>query len=149
MYEIKIVRSVLNDGQQEFKVTSCKDVVNYIESFCMPKEDQWREQAWVLAVNGGNRITGHFLLSVGGTNSTTFDKKVVAKFALDYLAEAVILVHNHPSGNPTPSRKDIEETLNLRNALRVFDIKLLDHIIIGDGSYYSFSSEKTESIDNA
>lgn len=144
MYEIKLVRSVLKEGAT-FKVMTANDVVRYVEKNCQPKEDQWREQSWVLTLNAGNEITGHFLLSVGGTSSTVIDKKVVAKVAIDQLADAVILVHNHPSGNCLPSRSDIKETGDIKKALDLFGISLLDHIIIADKEYYSFASEeKTE-----
>ena len=57
------------------------------------------------------------------------------------MACGVILVHTHPSGNPLPSKADIEKTEELRQALNIFEIELLDHIIIGDNQYYSFSDE--------
>lgn len=128
------------------KVTTAKDVVDYVEKHCMPKEDRWREQAWVLTLNAGHEITGHFLLSVGGTNATMFDKKIVAKVAVDQLADAIIIVHNHPSGNCMPSRSDIKETGDIKKALDLFGIDLLDHIIIADKEYYSFASEEKTKI---
>jgi DNA repair protein RadC len=120
-------------------------VLDYIEKNCQPKSEQWREMAWVLTLNKGREVTGHFLLSAGGTSSTVIDKKVVAKVAIEQLADAVILVHNHPSGNCLPSRSDIKETGDIKKALDLFGISLLDHIIIADKEYYSFASEeKTE-----
>lgn len=141
MYELKLTRSVLKEGAP-FKVVTASDVVRYVEKNCQPKEDQWREQSWVLTLNAGHEITGHFLLSVGGTNATMFDKKIVAKVAVDQLADAVVIVHNHPSGNCMPSRSDIKETGDIKKALDLFGIDLLDHIIIADKEYYSFASEE-------
>lgn len=141
MYELKLTRSVLKEGAP-FKVMTANDVVRYVEKNCQPKEDQWREQSWVLTLNAGHEITGHFLLSVGGTNATMFDKKIVAKVAVDQLADAIVIVHNHPSGNCMPSRSDIKETGDIKKALDLFGIDLLDHIIIADKEYYSFASEE-------
>lgn len=141
MYELKLTRSVLKEGAP-LKVMTANDVVRYVEKNCQPKEDQWREQSWVLTLNAGHEITGHFLLSVGGTNATMFDKKIVAKVAVDQLADAVVIVHNHPSGNCMPSRSDIKETGDIKKALDLFGIDLLDHIIIADKEYYSFASEE-------
>lgn len=141
MYELKLTRSVLKEGAP-FKVVTASDVIRYVEKNCQPKEDQWREQSWVLTLNAGHEITGHFLLSVGGTNATMFDKKIVAKVAVDQLADAIVIVHNHPSGNCMPSRSDIKETGDIKKALDLFGIDLLDHIIIADKEYYSFASEE-------
>lgn len=145
MYELKLTRSVLKEGAP-FKVVTASDVVRYVEKNCQPKEDQWREQSWVLTLNAGHEITGHFLLSVGGTNATMFDKKIVAKVAVDQLADAIVIVHNHPSGNCMPSRSDIKETGDIKKALDLFGIDLLDHIIIADKEYYSFASEEKTKI---
>lgn len=141
MYEIKLVRSVLKEDAP-FKVVTARDVVAYVEKNCQPKDEQWREMAWVLTLNKANVITGHFQLSVGGTASTDIDKKVVAKVAVDQLADAVILVHNHPSGRCVPSQADIRQTGEVKKALDLFDIRLLDHVIIGDGEYFSFAAEQ-------
>lgn len=142
MYEWKLVRSVLEEGTP-IKMATAKDVVDYVEKHCMPKEEQWREQAWVLAVDRALNIKGHFQLSIGGTGSTVFDKKVIAKFAVDQLADGVVLIHNHPSGNSRPSTADINQTKAVRNGLKCLDIELIDHIIIADNEYYSFAGEET------
>lgn len=89
----------------------------------------------------GMNINGHFLLSIGGTTSTMFDKKVVAKVAVDMLADGVILVHNHPSGSAKPSAADINQTKDVRCGLKCLDIELIDHIIIADGEFFSFADD--------
>lgn len=141
MYELKLVRSVLKEDAP-FKVLGALSVVNYIEKNCQSRDEQWREMAWVLTLNKSCEVTGHFMLSVGGTSSTVIDKKVVAKVAIEQLADAVILVHNHPSGSCLPSQADIKETGELKKALGLFDIALLDHVIIGDKEFYSFATEE-------
>ena len=140
MYKLTIVRSVLKEDAP-VKVVTARDVVRYIEQNCQPKEDQWREMSWALTLGRGNVITGYLQLGIGGTDEVSFDKKIVAKVAIEQLADAIILVHNHPSGNCTPSRCDIQQTAAITNALKLFDIEVLDHVIIGDGEYYSFAGD--------
>ena len=83
----------------------------------------------------------------GGLDATIIDKKIVCKVAIDSLCSGVILVHNHPSGEVKPSKSDIQQTTDVKKALGVFDITLLDHIILSDQAYYSFAEEKvSESI---
>jgi DNA repair protein RadC len=79
--------------------------------------------------------------SLGGSENTVLDVRRVVKKALDRKAAALILIHNHPSGNPRPGKHDISRTNDLRNALRAFNIDLLDHLIISDGSFFSFGSD--------
>jgi DNA repair protein RadC len=67
-------------------------------------------------------------------------KRIVAS-ALDRKAQALVLVHNHPSGNPRPGSEDIRQTAALRAALKPFSIELLDHVVFSDDSYYSFADE--------
>lgn len=69
-------------------------------------------------------------------------KVTTAKDAVDMVADGVILVHNHPSGNSKPSSADINQTKDVRNGLKCLDIKLLDHIIIADDEFYSFAGEQ-------
>lgn len=128
------------------RIVTASDVVKYVEQNCQGKGEQWREMSWVLTLNKVNEITGYFMLSAGGTSSTTFDKKIVAKVAIDRLADGVILVHNHPSGSCLPSPADIRETGDVKNGLGLFGISLVDHIIIGSGEYYSFASEQKTKI---
>lgn len=145
MYELKLIRSVLKEDAP-VNVTTAADAVKYIERNCQPKDEQWREMAWVLTLDSGQRITGHFLLSVGGVSETVFDKKIIAKVAVENLAHSVILVHNHPSGNPMPSQSDIKQTKEVSNGLKCLDISLLDHIIISEDKYFSFASETVTKI---
>lgn len=99
------------------------------------------EECWVIYLNKMNKITGKERVSIGGTDQTTLDIRIIAKKAVEKLAHSVILVHNHPSGNRFPSRSDIEQTKSLRSALDVFNIALLDHVIISCKKYFSFSDE--------
>lgn len=141
-YEIKIVRCVLNEDAPEAVVRTAKDVVYYAKKHCFNPEMSWREEVWVLLLNRAGRITDQFLLGLGGTAAVVMDKKAVAKVAIEGLAEAVVLVHNHPSGSCLPGQADIRQTAEVKKALSLFDIPLLDHVVLGDGEFYSFAEEK-------
>ena len=99
------------------------------------------EECWVLYLNRAQKYVGREKISTGGQASTVIDIKIIVKKAVERLASAVILVHNHPSGNPAPGESDRTQTDALRKALAVFDIGLLDHVIIGKKKYFSFSEE--------
>jgi len=110
-----------------------------IDLFQPALADLPHEEFWVLLLNKSNRIIERVKVSQGGVGGTVVDPKLVLKHAVERLASAVIVVHNHPSGNPQPSDKDIALTEKLKNAAQLFDITLLDHVIITDGECYSFA----------
>lgn len=99
------------------------------------------EECWILYLNRAHRLLGKEKVSLGGIGSTVIDIKIIVKKAVDRLASGLILVHNHPSGNPLPSEQDRKQTESLRQAAAVFDISLVDHIIIARKKFYSFSDE--------
>ncbi len=103
------------------------------------------EECWVLYLNRGGKLIGKEQISVGGTGSTIMDIKIIVKKAVERLASGLILIHNHPSGNPQPGEQDRRQTEALRKAAAVFDITLLDHVIIGRRKYFSFSDEVASS----
>ena len=104
------------------------------------------EECWVLFLNHANRLIGKEMVSKGGMESTTVDKRVILRRALDRKASGVILVHNHPSGSPCPSVEDIRQTKDLGKALASCDLRLVDHVIIAGRSFYSFSDERVEEV---
>lgn len=97
------------------------------------------EEFRVVHLNRANRIIFEETVSKGGTASTLVDVKLVMKSALDKLSSALIFVHNHPSGNLTPSVADDQLTQRLRKASELLDIRVLDHIIITSQGYYSYN----------
>ena len=103
--------------------------------------DLAHEECWVLYLNRGSKLIGKERISSGGLSSTVIDIKIIVKKAVERLASGLILVHNHPSGNPQPGEQDRSQTEALRKAAAVFDIALTDHVIIGRKKYYSFSDE--------
>lgn len=99
------------------------------------------EEFWLLMLNRANRVLGRFKVSQGGLSGTVIDTRIILKKALDNLASSIIVCHNHPSGNMQPSDADVKITEKLKKAAEILEIKLLDHIIIADKSYFSFADE--------
>lgn len=99
------------------------------------------EEFWVLFVNKSGRLIGKERLSYGGGDATVIDNRIVVRKAVEKMASSIIMVHNHPSGNPRPGRADIAQTKALQAAVRSLDIALVDHIIMCDDKYFSFSDE--------
>ena len=99
------------------------------------------EECWVLFLNRANYILAKERLSIGGLDSTILDAKTIVRKALEKKATSVIIVHNHPSGNPMPGNNDIRETGNLKKGLATCGIDLTDHIIVADDCFYSFADE--------
>lgn len=105
------------------------------------------EECWVLYLNRANYILSKECFSKGGMDSTVIDIKSITRKALERKAASLIIIHNHPSGNPRPGNSDIRETGNLKRALETCGITLTDHIIIAEDSYYSFADELVVSSD--
>ena len=100
------------------------------------------EEFWVILLNRANYVVHKEKLSKGGISSTVVDSKLVVKKALDRHATGVILVHNHPSGNPRPGKEDLTQTMVIKKALETFDISLIDHVIVCDDRFFSFSDDR-------
>lgn len=99
------------------------------------------EEFWVLHLSRANRLTSRDCISRGGTSATVVDIKLILKSAIDKLSAGIILVHNHPSGNLSPSGPDDEITRRVKASAALMDIRVLDHIIIGPGGYFSYNDE--------
>lgn len=96
------------------------------------------EEFWLLHLSRANRVMLAEQLSKGGTSSTVVDVKLIVKSAIDHLSSGIIVCHNHPSGNMTPSIQDDKLTHNIIEACKFCDIKVIDHVIIGPTGYYSY-----------
>ena len=99
------------------------------------------EECWVIYLNSAKYVLARECVSAGGFNATVIDIKKIAASALERKAQSLVLVHNHPSGNPRPGKEDINQTLALRRALESLSIPLLDHVVFCDDCYYSFADE--------
>ena len=99
------------------------------------------EECWILYLNRANHILYKEKESIGGLSSTTIDTNSILRKAIEKKADGIILVHNHPSGNPQPGKADVVETERLKKAAETFSISMLDHVIISDSGYYSFADQ--------
>lgn len=100
------------------------------------------EECWVLLLNDGCCLIKSVKLSTGGGRSTVIDVRQVLRLALDNCASGIILVHNHPSGNPRPSEADKKQTEQLHKAARTCGLELMDHVVVSDDCFFSFAEER-------
>lgn len=99
------------------------------------------ESFFLLLLDQSHTTTGYVKISQGGITGTVVDVRIIAKYAVEGLATAVVIAHNHPAGTLRPSDTDIHITKKIQAALALFDIRILDHIILTETSFYSFSDE--------
>lgn len=100
------------------------------------------EEFWVIFLTRANYVIHKEMISMGGLSATVVDPRLVVKKALDKKACGIIMVHNHPSGNPMPGMEDLAQTADMKKAASTFDISMTDHVIICDDSYYSFADDR-------
>jgi DNA repair protein RadC len=103
--------------------------------------DLSQEEFWIILLNQANKVIIKIRISSGGIDGTYADLRSILREALLHRATGIVLCHNHPSGNKYPSSADIQLTECIRQGAQTMNIKLCDHVIICDGSYYSFSDE--------
>jgi DNA repair protein RadC len=120
-------------------IRSPEDAVTIGKTF-MHIHEEPEEHMYMICMNTKNKVTGVFEISHGNVNSSIVGTREVFQKALLANAVSIILMHNHPSGDPTPSREDIEVTRRLIEAGKILGVQVLDHIIIGDR--YSSLKEK-------
>lgn len=103
--------------------------------------DLRHEEMWIALTNQAAKVIEKVKISQGGTNETTADIRLIFKAAIQSLASGLILCHNHPSGNILPSKQDDLLTQRVQSAAQLMGIKLLDHLILSDHTYYSYADE--------
>ena len=96
------------------------------------------EECWVLYLASSGRILERMRVSQGGVQATVVDCRLIIKRALELLAVQIVIVHNHPSGSVEPSGQDVALTERVAEAARLFEIRLLDHVIVAQAEHYSF-----------
>jgi DNA repair protein RadC len=119
-------------------IRTSRDSYDYIYA---EMEDLAHEEFYVLYLNRANKVVTHKRVGSGGVSGTVADIKIILKHGIETLATAMVAVHNHPSGNVKPSHSDIELTKKLKDAAKLIDITLMDHLILGEKTYYSFADE--------
>lgn len=123
---------------QEEKIKSSNDAFNLLRAHL---NDLTQEEFWMMSLNRANIVLRKEAISRGGVSATVVDAKVIFKKALENGASGIILAHNHPSGETQPSRQDIDLTNKIKQGAALLDISLLDHIIVGANTYFSFADE--------
>ena len=123
---------------ERIKINSSNDSADYIRQFYSDDIEIY-ESFFILLLNRQNKTIGYAKISQGGVAGTVVDAKIIIKYIVDTLASAVVLCHNHPSGNLNPSTQDIALTEKLVNAVKLVDSQVLDHIILTPDSFYSFA----------
>ena len=136
-YEIKLKKIKSNNDIMK-KIKNSNNAYEYAKNFWADDIGIY-ESMFMIVMNQAGTTIGWAKISQGGTCKTTFDIKILCKIAIDSLAQQIILVHNHPSGGLKPSEEDKKITENAKNALKIFDIKLTDHLIITESGYFSFT----------
>ncbi len=120
------------------KISCSKDAY---EIFRSTIGDRPYEEFWIILLNRANRIIRKCSISEGGIAGTLVDPKKIFKIALDNHASSIILGHNHPSGLVTPSEADLKLTQKIREAGTMLDVSVIDHLIIGENTFFSFADE--------
>lgn len=131
-------RSNNSKGPEPIKLGSSNSVFQMMQPLIGHLD---HEEFWLLMLNNANRLKQKWCLSKGGITATLVDVRLIFKKALEIGATAMILCHNHPSGNLRPSQSDIVLTKKVIKAGGILDINVLDHVIITEQSYYSFADQ--------
>lgn len=126
------------ESMEQPKITGSKDAYDLLSG---ELADLPVEEFWIILVNRAHRVIKKKRVSEGGVSGTVADPKVIYKLALEELASGIIVAHNHPSGNLTASQADIELTRKLKDAGKVLEVQLLDHLIVAGKKYFSFADQ--------
>jgi DNA repair protein RadC len=136
VYRVELVRERTVTGEQRRAIRNADDVVAILEDELLKSD---REKLISVFLNAKNVVIGMEVVSVGSLTASLVTARELFKSAILASAAALIISHNHPSGDPTPSQDDIRLTERISKAGELLGIKLLDHVIIGELGHYSFS----------
>lgn len=128
-------------AQQSEQVQTIESSDDIRRMFAPRMEGLQHEECWAIYLTASNRVVDSRRVSQGGVSGTVVDHRLVVKRALELLVPQIIVVHNHPSGSAQPSGEDDRVTERLKEAAALFDIRLLDHIIIARGSHFSYAAQ--------
>lgn len=124
---------------EEVKVITSKVAEDFFRKLIGEDVIEHHEEFWLAYLNRNNCIVGYMRLSIGGLSATIVDIRHLMQSALGCNCSAMILMHNHPSGNLNPSSSDDELTKKIKDACDIFSINLLDHVILTVDSYFSYA----------
>lgn len=141
-FQIRKIKNTFKiNGLENTKISSSRDAVNILRELFSEDTINAYEQAFVLYLNKNNKVIGYYHHSMGSVDGTIMDVQMISGMALKSLSKGVIIAHNHPSDNTNPSDADKRVTATLKDALKLFNILLLDSIILTDTSFTSFADE--------
>lgn len=126
------------DFDLRIKVNNSRQAFDYIHA---DFKDLSYEEFWIIHLNRANQIVYKSLISRGGIGGTVADTRLIFKSAIEKLSSAIILCHNHPSGNLKPSEQDLKLTRRMVETGKIMEIPVVDHLIVTDNSYFSFADE--------
>lgn len=129
-------RKSVEEGMERKQIKMSKDTADI---FIPLLSDLMHEEFHVLFLNRSNKIIKRMKVSQGGLSGTVTDVRIIFKEAINCLASAIIVCHNHPSGNLKPSESDTKITQKIKESGALLDIQLLDHIIVGGDEYFSYA----------
>ena len=129
-------RRKLSQSLERPQIRGSEDVAHYFQPMLA---DLPHEEFWTMTLNRQNKVIGTNCISKGGISTTVVDIKIIMRNAIEQLAGGLILCHNHPSGNQQPSTHDQDITAKLKEVCQLFDIQLIDHVIIAGKGFYSFA----------
>jgi len=138
----EIIVSYSSCKKEKEKVSNSKESYEVLLNSWNENIIELQEEFKVLLLNRSNQVLGVYPMSKGGVSGTIVDAKLVFSVALKCNASSIIVAHNHPSGNLSPSEADKKLTQKLKKASEYLDIKLLDHIIITKEDFFSFSDNE-------
>lgn len=131
-------RKAAQEIPEKEKITSVNDMYKIFSQYL---SDLQTEEFWAIFLNQKNHVIYKTQISKGGISGTLVDVRVIFRVAIEHFATSVVVAHNHPTGNLNPSQADISITRRIKEAGDLLDIKLLDHLIIGENSFFSFSEQ--------
>jgi DNA repair protein RadC len=123
---------------EQMKIQSSNDASKFARQFYCSDLNIY-ESFFIMMLDKGNHTIAWAKIGQGGISSVIVEPRIICKLVLDSLCSSVVLVHNHPSGNISPSQTDKDITDKIKSALTIFDVQLLDHIILTKNNYYSFA----------
>lgn len=142
LYELKLSYNRTGESSRFAPVQSSRDSFEILSRVFDQDLIEAREEFVILYLNRTNSIIGYYKAFQGGVSSVVADTKLILTMGLKTLASGIIIAHNHPSGRKVPSEQDIRLTRRVKDACRLVDLELLDHLIItADNGFYSFADE--------
>lgn len=131
-------RGASQEVPEKIKISQSSDLYKVLQPYL---SDLQTEEFWAIYLNQSNKILGKSRLTSGGINQSVVDVRILFKTAIEHFATAIVIAHNHPSGNLKPSQEDLRITKQINEGGKILNIQLLDHLIITQNSYFSFADE--------